>query len=120
MTSRELIGAAIEVHRQLGPGLLESIYQACLSQELTLRGIRHQKEVPFPVIYKGIQLDLGLRVDLVVDDLVIAELKSVRQVDPVHQLQLLTYLRLTRRWLGLLINFNSTHLKYGLQRVLNG
>ena len=96
------------------------MYQAGLSHELRLRGIRHLTEVPFPVSYKGVELDLGLRVDLLVDELVVVELKSVRRVDPIHQLQLLTYLRLSKRWLGLLINFNSSRLTSGLQRVLNG
>jgi GxxExxY protein len=118
--SREIIGAAIEVHRQLGPGLLESVYQACLIHELQLRGLEVRHEVPFPITYKGVVLDLGLRLDLLVEDLVIVELKSVQRLEPVHHLQVLTYLRLSDRWLGLLFNFNVALIKHGLRRFLNG
>ena len=109
--SGETIAAAIEVHRQLGPGLLESVYRACLSQELRLRGIDHRQEVALPVTYRGLALDVGHRIDLLVEDVVIVELKSVERLEPVHQLQLLTYLRLSGRWLGLLVNFNTDLLK---------
>jgi GxxExxY protein len=118
--SGEIIAAAIEVHRHLGPGLLESVYQACLIQELQLRGLEVRHEVPFPITYKGISLDLGLRLDLVVEDLVIVELKSVQRLEPVHKLQVLIYLRLSGRWLGLLFNFNVPLIKHGLRRLLNG
>jgi GxxExxY protein len=118
--SGEIIAAAIEVHRHLGPGLLESVYQACLIQELRLRGLEVRHEVPFPITYKGISLDLGLRLDLVVEDLVIVELKSVQRLEPVHKLQVLIYLRLSGRWLGLLFNFNVPLIKHGLRRSLNG
>ena len=118
--SGDVIAAAIEVHRQLGPGLLESVYRACLGQELRLRGIDQRQEVPLPVTYKGLPLEVGHRVDMLVEDLVIVELKSVEELEPVHQLQLLTYLRLSGRWLGLLINFNTALLKHGLRRVLDG
>jgi GxxExxY protein len=118
--SGETIAAAIEVHRQLGPGLLESVYGACLSQELRLRRIDHRQEVALPVTYKGLALDVGHRIDLLVEDLVIVELKSVERLEPVHQFQLLTYLRLSGRWLGLLVNFNTDLLRRGLRRVLDG
>lgn len=118
--SHEIIAAAIEVHRQLGPGLLESVYQACLIHELQLRGLEVRHEVPVPITYKGVTLDLGLRLDLLVEDLVIVELKSVQRLEPVHHLQVLTYLRLSGRWLGLLLNFNVALVKHGLRRFLNG
>src|SRR5204862_8150614 len=104
--SRVVIGAAIEVHRALGPGLLESAYEACLCRELTLREIPFQKQVPLPVVYKGLELDCSYKIDIKVADLVIVELKSVEAIDPIHEAQLLTYLRLSNLWLGLLINFN--------------
>jgi GxxExxY protein len=111
-----IIGGAIEVHRQLGPGLLESAYQACLCHELELRGIAFKDEVPVPLIYKGLSLDCGYRLDLLVADEVIVELKSVEQLLPVHEAQLLTYLRLTGKKVGLLINFNVPVLKDGIVR----
>lgn len=118
--SREIIAAAIEVHRQLGPGLLEVAYRACLSHELKLRGIDHRQELALPLVYKGLRVGTSHRIDLLVEDLVIVELKSVERFEPVHQLQLLTYLRLSGRWMGLLINFNTARLKHGLRRMLNG
>jgi GxxExxY protein len=120
VVSGEIIGAAIEVHRQLGPGLLESVYQSCLAQELMLRGIEHRQEVAFPITYKGRALEASHRLDLLVEDLVIVELKSVEGLEAVHHLQLLTYLRLTGRWMGVLLNFNTDRLKHGLRRHLNG
>ncbi|TMC06058.1 MAG: GxxExxY protein [Chloroflexi bacterium] len=107
VVSNQVIAAAIEVHRQVGPGLLESVYRACLGQELKLRGLEQRQEVALPVSYKGLALGVGHRLDLLVEDLVIVELKSVQRLEPVHHLQLLTYLRLSGRWLGLLINFDS-------------
>ena len=118
--SNAIIAAAIEVHRNLGPGLLESAYQACLSRELRSRGIRLQEQVLLPINYKGFPLDLDYRLDLLVEDLIIVELKSVERLEPVHHLQILTYLRLSNRWLGLLINFNTDLIKHGLRRHLNG
>ena len=120
VVSSQVIAAAIEVHRQLGPGLLESVYRACLGQELTLRGLDQRQEVPLPVTYRGLALEVGHRLDLLVQDLVMVELKSVERLEPVHQLQLLSYLRLSGRWLGLLINFNTDLLEHGLRRVLDG
>jgi GxxExxY protein len=118
--SGEVIGAAIEVHGHLGPGLLESTYRACLVEELRLRGIAHRQEVALPVNYRGLLLETGYRLDLLVEDLVILELKSVERLEPIHQAQLLTYLRVSGRWLGLLLNFNTDRLKNGLRRLVNG
>jgi GxxExxY protein len=118
--SGAVIGAAIEVHRQLGPGLLESAYRACLVEELRHMGIAHRQEVGLPINYRGLRLDAGYRLDLLVDDLVILELKSVRRLEPIHQAQLLTYLRISGRWLGFLLNFNTARLRNGLKRMVNG
>ncbi len=117
--TRKIIGAAIEVHRALGPGLLESAYQVCLARELTLQGIPFESEVPIPVVYKGVNLDAGYRADLIVDGKVVIELKAVESLLPVHEAQLLTYLKLTNCKVGLLINFNVPVLKDGIiRRVL--
>jgi GxxExxY protein len=116
--SSRIIGAAIEVHRHLGPGLLESAYEACLRKELELHAIYHRSQVPLPVIYKGLELDCAYRMDVLVEDLVIVELKAVDKLEPVHDAQLLTYLRLNNLWLGLLINFNVTILKNGIKRLV--
>jgi GxxExxY protein len=114
-----VIGAALEVHRQLGPGLLESAYEECLCHELHVRGQAFRRQVDLPVSYKGIKLDCGYRVDLIVNDAVVVELKSVEQLLPVHEAQLLTYLRLTGKQVGLLINFNVPLLSQGIiRRVL--
>jgi GxxExxY protein len=115
-----IIGAAIEVHRELGPGLLESAYQVCLRRELTLRGIPFQHELPLPVSYKGLLLDCGYRVDLLVMGEVVVETKCVAKIDPIHEAQLLTYLRLGGWKLGLLINFNVKVLKDGIRRKVLG
>jgi GxxExxY protein len=114
-----IIGAAIEVHRQLGPGLLESAYEQCLCHELHLRGLSFKCQVDLPVSYKGLQLDCGYKIDLIVNDEVVVELKSVERILPVHEAQLLTYLKLSGRRVGLLINFNSSLLTQGIiRRVL--
>lgn len=118
--SKEIIGAAIEVHRQLGPGLLESAYEECLCCELGLKGIEFKRQVPQPVIYKSVKLDCGYRLDLLVEDLVIVEVKAVETIVPIHEAQLLTYLRLRGSWLGLIINFNVLLLKDGIRRLVNG
>ncbi|HBO46455.1 MAG TPA: hypothetical protein DD670_21510, partial [Planctomycetaceae bacterium] len=115
----EIIGAAIEVHRQLGPGLLESTYEQCLCHELSLRGLSFQRQVDLPVLYKGIRLDCGYRMDLVVADLIIVELKVAEKLLPIHEAQLLTYLKLAQRQVGLLLNFNVPVLKDGLKRMVN-
>ena len=118
--SGAIIGAAIEVHRELGPGLLESIYEHCLARELKEAGIPFLRQHPVPVRYKGELLDLGFRLDLWVDQRIIVEIKAVDLLHEVHRAQLLSYLRLTENKLGLLINFNEAKLKDGVQRVVNG
>jgi len=110
----------MQVHTELGPGLLESTYSACLRHELALAGYRAASQVGLPVIYRGTKLELGYRIDLLVEDLVIVEIKSVDAVSPVHQAQLLSYLKLSGKSLGLLINFNVVHLKDGIRRFVNG
>ena len=115
--SDKIIGAAIEVHRELGPGLLENTYETCLAHELTLRGIPFERQMAINVNYKGVELDCGFRVDLFVDDLVVVELKAVEILVPIHTAQVLTYLKLTGCKLGLLLNFNTTLLKDGIKRV---
>lgn len=112
----EIIGAAIEVHRMLGPGLLESSYRECLCRELLVRGVSFRRERGVPLEYKGVRLDYGYRVDILVDDLVVVELKAVDALSPVHEAQLLTYLRLGGWKIGLLINFNVVVLKDGIRR----
>jgi len=114
--STQVIGAAIEVHRHLGAGLLESAYEGCLCRELSLRGIPFQAQAPLPIEYKGHLVDCAYRLDLVVGDCVIVELKSVDKLEGIHEAQLLTYLRLSKKWLGLLINFNVKYLKSGIRR----
>jgi GxxExxY protein len=115
----EIIGAAIEVHRHLGPGLLESVYRDCLRHELGLRGLAVEKEVAFPVRYKKTEISSGYRVDLLVQQSVIVELKAVETLLPIFTSQLLSYLRMSGLKLGLLINFNVTQLKDGVRRVVN-
>jgi GxxExxY protein len=112
----EIIGAAMSVHRELGPGLLESAYQVSMCRELTLRGIPFQSQVDIPVEYKGVRLDCGYRIDLLVDNRVVVELKSVDRIQPVHEAQLITYLRLSGVHVGLLINFNVPTLRRGIVR----
>jgi GxxExxY protein len=111
-----IIGAAIEVHRALGPGLLESAYEECLKHELRGRGISFLSQVEVPVVYKGLALECGYKIDLLVEDTVVVELKSVEQSHPVHEAQLMTYLRLSGKRVGLLINFNVEVLKHGIVR----
>lgn len=118
--SGKIIGAAIEVHRKLGPGLLESAYEECLCCEMALRGIKFERQVPLPLNYKGVDLDCGYKLDLLVEDKVIVELKSIETLEPIHDAQLLTYLRLRNAWLGLIINFNVIMLKDGVRRLVNG
>jgi GxxExxY protein len=116
--SEQVIGAAIEVHRHLGPGLLESVYGRCLGYELDLRGIPYQPQVKLPVLYKGASLDCELVMDLVVAERLVLELKSVEKLLPVHEAQLLTYLKLSGIRTGLLINFNVPVLRDGLKRMV--
>ena len=113
--SNEVIGAAIEVHKQLGPGLLESTYQQCLAHEFKLRGINFEMEYPLPVEYKGVHLDCGYRIDFLVENRIILELKSVEQIKGIHEAQLLTYMKLANIAHGFLINFNVKLLKQGLK-----
>ncbi len=117
--SKIIIGAAIEVHKELGPGLLESAYEACLQRELQLRGIEVLCQVGLPLIYKDISRDVGYRIDMLVNKLVIVEIKSVESLNDVHSAQVLTYLKLSKRKLGLLINFNVKQLKDGVKRLVN-
>jgi GxxExxY protein len=118
--THEVIGAAIEVHKALGPGLLESAYEACLCQELKLRQIPFERQVPLGLNYKGIMLDDVYRMDVVVDGKLVLELKAVERLDPIHDAQILTYLRLSKIRLGLLINFNVPVLKSGIKRFVQG
>ena len=115
-----IIGAAIEVHRALGPGLLESAYEECLAVELADRGLRVERQAVLPVTYKGRALDAGYRIDLLVNNEVIVELKSVQKLEPIHDAQLLTYLKLAGIRHGLLLNFNVAVLKDGIRRMVNG
>jgi GxxExxY protein len=117
--SEKIIGAAIQVHTTLGPGLLESTYEACLKYELQKRGLKVLSQVGLPVIYDGMKIDLGYRLDLLVEDAVIVELKAVTTITPLHEAQLLSYLKLSGKPLGLLINFNVTLLKDGVKRRIN-
>jgi GxxExxY protein len=114
--TREIIGAAIEVHRHLGPGLLESIYQQCLAKELELRDIPHRCEWPLPLEYKGLRMNCGYRIDLLVANTVVVETKAVEAIAPVHEAQLLTYMRIGGWKVGLLINFNVLALRMGIRR----
>jgi GxxExxY protein len=116
-TTGRIIGAAIDVHKALGPGLLESAYQECLAHELSVRGVPFLRQVGVPVIYKGVTVDCAYRVDLLVDGVVV-ELKSVTAIDPIHEAQLLTYMRLGHWRLGLLINFNVRVLARGVRRFI--
>jgi GxxExxY protein len=117
--SSQIIGAAIEVHKTLGPGLLESTYEECLCHEFGLRGLSYERQKPLPVIYKGIELDCGYRMDVVVKNLIISELKSCEKVEPIHKAQLLTYLKLSGLSLGLLLNFNVPVMRDGIVRIVN-
>ena len=116
--SKEIIGAAIEVHRQLGPGLLESAYEECLAHEFMLRDIQFERQKPLPVAYKGIKLDCGYRLDFLVAQSVIVELKAVERLMPIHEAQTITYLKLTHCKLGLILNFNVRLMKTGIKRVV--
>jgi GxxExxY protein len=122
MTDAELthgiIGAAIEVHRELGPGLLENVYEECLCHELSLRNIPFEKQKPIPVMYKGVKLDCGYRADIIVCGRVVVEIKAISAVAPVHGAVMLTYLRLTGAKIGLLINFHAALLKDGIHRYV--
>jgi len=118
--TRRVIGLCMEVHRTLGPGLLESAHEAALAHELSLNGIPFRKQVELPLDYKGVKLDCGYRLDFLVADELIVELKAVQETQPVHKAQLLTYLKLNHKPLGLLVNFNVPLLKNGIERVVTG
>ena len=117
--SKGVIGAAIDVHRALGPGLLEAAYESCLAFELFQRGHVVERQKAVPIIYKAVEVEAGFRVDLLVDQRIIVELKAVEALAPIHKAQLLTYLKLTGLKIGLLMNFNVNILKHGLHRVVN-
>jgi GxxExxY protein len=117
--AREIVDAAFHVHTKLGPGLLESVYEVCLEHELQQRGLRAARQRPIPIVYDAIQFEEGFRADLIVQDKVIVELKSLESVAPVHKKKLLTYLRLADKRLGLLINFGEELIKNGITRVVN-
>ncbi len=114
----KIIGCAIEVHKSLGPGLLESAYEECLSYELERAGLKVERQKALPVVYKEIKLDFGYRIDILVEDTVVIELKSVDVLNPVHEAQILTYLKFSEKKVGLLINFNVTLLKNGLKKYI--
>ena len=120
LITEKIIGAAIEVHKYLGPGLFEQAYEKCLCQEFELRGINFEKQKYMPVSYKGQTIDCSYRIDLIVESKVIVELKSVNSILPIHKLQILNYLKLSNMLLGLIINFNVPKLKEGIKRVING
>ena len=117
--SSRIIGAAIEVHKALGPGLLESAYEECICYELSIGGLSLERQKPLAVQYKGISLDCGYRLDVVVEDAIILELKSCEKIEPIHKAQLLTYLKLSEIKLGLLLNFNVTLMREGIVRIVN-
>jgi GxxExxY protein len=118
LLTEKVIGFAIEVHRQLGPGLLESAYEECLCYELKENGIPFRRQVSLPVVYKGVRLDCGYRLDVLIQDQLILELKTVERLMPIHEAQMLTYLKLSGVRTGLLLNFHSTVLKDGLRRIM--
>lgn len=118
--SRRVIEAAMRVHTELGPGLLETTYEACLAKELRCSGHTVRAQVPVPLVYRGVELQHGYRIDLLVDDEVVVEVKTVEKLAPVHEAQLLTYLRFSKRRIGLLINFHTMHLRDGIKRMVNG
>ncbi len=120
MLTQQIIGAAIEVHRALGPGLLESAYETCLCHELSLREIPFDRQKQLPVVYKGVEIECGYRLDLLVADTVVVELKAAEQLLPVHQAQVLSYLRLGGWEVGLLINFHVPVLRQGIRRIVLG
>ena len=116
--TQRIIGAAIEVHRQLGPGLLESAYEECFARELQLRGVAFDRQKPIPVVYKGVKLECGYRIDLLVENRVVVELKASEAIAPVHEAVVLTYLKLSGNRVGLLINFHVSVLKDGIRRYI--
>ena len=118
LLSNRVIGCALEVHKELGPGLLEGTYQRCLAHELDLADIPHHVEAPVPIVYKGLELECGYRIDILVEDTLVLELKSVAALLPIHEAQLLTYMKLAGKATGLLLNFNTALLKDGMKRMV--
>ncbi len=116
--SHRVIGCALEVHRELGPGLLESVHEQCLAHELTLNGIPFERQKPMPVDYKGVQIDCGYRLDLLVDGKLVVELKATTGIEPIHEAQILTHMRLAKVKTGLIMNFNVVLLRHGIQRFV--
>jgi len=119
ITAATIVDSVFKVHTKLGPGLLESAYEACLAHELRKRGLKVDRQIPQPVHYDDIVIDVGYRIDLLIDDLIIIELKAVEQVLPIHHAQLMTYLKLSGQTLGFLINFNTVLIKNGIKRMAN-
>jgi len=120
LVSKAIVDSAFRVHTALGPGLLESAYEACLAHELIKAGLTVRRQVPIPVRYDGVLLEVGYRLDLLVDECVVVELKAIDQIQPIHMAQVLSHLRLAGYKLGLLLNFNVVHMKDGIKRVANG
>jgi GxxExxY protein len=118
--TNEIIGSAIEVHRNLGPGLLESTYEACMAFELQQRDLNVERQLELPILYKGKKLEHNYRIDLIVNNQVIIELKSINKIEPIHDAQLLTYLKLANKRYGLILNFNVPVMRQGIRRLLNG
>jgi len=118
--AKEVVDVAYHIHRKLGPGLLESVYEAIMASELGRRGLKSVRQQPVPVVYDSVRLKVGFRADLVVEDKVVVEIKSIEAIAPIHKMQVLTHLRLMNRRLGLLINFDEALIKNGIMRVVNG
>ena len=117
---REIVDSALTVHTRLGPGLLESAYETCMVYELSKRGMSARAQLPMAIAYDGVTFDVGYRLDILVNDLVVVELKAIDKLLPIHAAQLLSYLRLGRFRLGILLNFNTVHMRDGIKRVVNG
>jgi GxxExxY protein len=114
----QIVDSAMEVHRVLGPGLLESVYEACLAREISNRGLKFERQFPVAVVYKNEKLDIGFRIDLFVENCVVVELKVVDEILPIHEAQILTYLKLSENRVGLILNFNVRWMKNGIQRII--
>lgn len=119
LLTEKIIGCAIDVHKGIGPGLLESAYEECLCYELSQAGLAFSRQVPLPVVYKDVKLDCGYRLDIFVEDKVILEIKAVDKIIPIHDAQLLSYLRMLDRKVGLILNFHSAVMKHGIKRIVN-
>ncbi len=119
LLTEKIIGCAIEVHKGIGPGLLESAYEECLCYELSQSGLAFRRQVNLPVVYKDVNLECGYRLDLIVEELIIIEIKAVDSILPIHEAQLLSYLRMMDKRVGLILNFHSSIMKYGVRRIVN-